>query len=103
MEGKWGLTNSSSRNALKTEYADLPQGDIDITKLAILDTIGCMIAGAMAPGCNSVKEQVISWGGKPESTIIIFGNKVPSPNAAFVNSTMLVLLILIARGCVAYT
>ena len=34
------------RNALETKYIDLPQDDIDITKLAILDTIGCMMAGA---------------------------------------------------------
>ena len=76
------------RNVLRTGYADLPQADVDITKLAILDTIGCMIAGAVAPGCTTVREQVVNWGGKPESTIVIFGNKVPSPNAAFVNGTM---------------
>jgi 2-methylcitrate dehydratase PrpD len=86
--GKMGIEERLVSNALKTEYTDLPQRDRDTVKLAILDVIGCMIAGAMAPGCNSVRELVVRWGGEPESTIIVFGDKVPSPNAAFVNSTM---------------
>jgi 2-methylcitrate dehydratase PrpD len=76
------------KNVLKTKYQDLPRESIDITKLAILDTFGCIIAGATAPGCNLVRELVLDWGGKKESTIMIYGDKVPCPNAAFVNSTM---------------
>jgi len=76
------------RNVLNTEFENLPKESIEITKLAILDTIGCIIAGAEAPGCGSLREQVLEWGGKEESTIWVSGNKVPCPNAAFVNSTM---------------
>jgi 2-methylcitrate dehydratase PrpD len=83
-----GIEEKLVKNALKIDYTDLPRGDSDMTKLGILDTIGCMIAGAMAPGCNSVREQVVSWGGKPESTIMVFGSRVPCPNAALVNGTM---------------
>lgn len=82
------LMQRLARNVLKTEYQDLPRESIDITKLAILDTFGCIIAGATAPGCNSVRELVLDWGGKKESTIMIYGDKVSCPNAAFVNSTM---------------
>ena len=76
------------KNVSETNYEDLPNESIEITKLAILDTIGCMIAGASAPGCNSVREQVLDWGGKKESTIMIYGDRVPCPNAALVNSTI---------------
>jgi 2-methylcitrate dehydratase PrpD len=76
------------RNVLNTEFEDLPEESIEITKLAILDTIGCIIAGAEAPGCGALREQVLEWGGKEESTILVSGNKVTCPNAAFVNSTM---------------
>ena len=38
------------RNVLNTEFEDLPEESIEIAKLAILDTIGCIIAGAEAPG-----------------------------------------------------
>jgi 2-methylcitrate dehydratase PrpD len=76
------------RNVLQTKYQDLPRESIDIAKLALLDTLGCIIAGATAPGCNSVRELLVDWGGKKESTIMVHGDKVPCPNAAFVNSTM---------------
>jgi len=76
------------KNVIETDYKDLPIDAINITKLAILDTIGCMLAGFSAPGCLSLREQVLEWGGKKESTIIVYGDKVPCPNAAFVNSTM---------------
>src|SRR3990172_3519433 len=76
------------KNLLETEYEDLPQEALDLTKLAILDTLGCAIAGASAPGCGGVREQVLEWGGKKEGTTLVFGDKVPCPNAAFVNSTM---------------
>jgi 2-methylcitrate dehydratase PrpD len=76
------------RNVLETDCEKLPSDAIEITKLSLLDTIGCIIAGASAPGCEALREQVLDWGGKKESTILVSGNKVPCPNAAFVNSTM---------------
>jgi 2-methylcitrate dehydratase PrpD len=76
------------RNLLKTRYADLPQEAVEISKLAILDTIGCAMAGATVSGCDLVREQVLEWGGKKESMTFVFGDKVPCANAAFVNSTM---------------
>jgi 2-methylcitrate dehydratase PrpD len=76
------------RNVLNTEYENLPNEAIEFTKLSILDTIGCMVAGAHASGCDALREQVTDWGGKEESSIMIFGEKVPCPNAALVNSTM---------------
>jgi len=76
------------KNVMETDYKDLPSDAISITKLAILDTIGCMVAGFAAPGCSPVREQVLEWGGKKESTVMVHGDKVPCPNAAFVNSTI---------------
>jgi 2-methylcitrate dehydratase PrpD len=77
-----------AKNVFETKYEHLPEDAIEITKLAILDTIGCMIAGARAPGCDSLRKRVQGWGGRTESTIMVYGDKVPCPNAAFVNSTM---------------
>jgi len=76
------------KNVIEIDYKDLTPDAINITKLAILDTIGCMMAGFAAPGCLSLREQVLEWGGKKESIIMIYGDKVPCPNAAFVNSAM---------------
>ena len=55
----------------------------------VLDTFGCAIAGRNAPGVVEAREQALDWGGKPESTILLTGARVPAPNAAFVNGTMI--------------
>ena len=75
-------------NVVKTVYDNLSPEAVNKAKLNMLDTIGCLIAGAAAPGCDAVRDQVLDWGGKEESTIMIHGDKVPCPNAALVNSTM---------------
>lgn len=75
-------------NAAKVKYDDLPKDVVEITKKFILDTLATTMAGSSAPGCSSVVEQVKDWGGKEESTILVYGDKVISPNAAFINSMM---------------
>ncbi len=54
-----------------------------------LDTLGCLIAGRTAPGIRPVVDQMLQWGGKPESEILAHGRRLPAPNAAFVNSAMI--------------
>jgi 2-methylcitrate dehydratase PrpD len=73
----------------ETQFHDLPGAVVDNTKRFILDSIGVALAGANAPGCREVVDLVREWGGKPESTIMSYGGKVPSPWAAMVNSTMM--------------
>ena len=50
--------------------------------------LGTTLAGSQADGIDKVRNLVLDWGGKLESTIIAHGAKVPSPNAAFLNGTM---------------
>ena len=54
----------------------------------MIDVMGCLIAGANAPGCRMIVDLVKKWGGKKESTILTHGGKVPAHNAAMVNSMM---------------
>lgn len=75
-------------NAAKTNFSDLPDSTIKIAKKFILDTIGVAIAGSKAPGCEEVVSYIKEMGGKQESTIIMFGGKVPNFHAAFANSMM---------------
>lgn len=69
-------------------YADLPPEVVEVTKKFILDTLGTSLAGSNAPGCAAVKQLVVKDGGREESTLLVFGNRVPAPNAAFVNSML---------------
>ena len=72
----------------KSRYEDLTPEVIDMVKWQTLDTLGVLIAGSSALGCKAVVDQVSDWGGKEEASILVFGGKVPVPNAGLVNCTM---------------
>jgi len=73
---------------VKTTYDTLPPRVIELTKLFILDTLGTMMAGSAAPGCAAVAELMKDWGGKPESTVGVFGGALPAPESVLVNIMM---------------
>ena len=77
-----------ARNAVVTTYDNLPAQAVLMVKVALIDTLGAMIAGTTAPGCEAVVDLAREWGGKGESTIIVHGERVPAPNAVMANSTM---------------
>jgi 2-methylcitrate dehydratase PrpD len=75
-----------AKNVIDTKYESLPKGAIEATKRNILDTLGVLIAGAS--DCDREVGLVREWGGKEESTILVYGGKVPGANAAWVNGIM---------------
>jgi 2-methylcitrate dehydratase PrpD len=76
------------KNLTTIQFADLPPDAVLSAKRCILDTLASLIAGTAAPGCPEVVEQALEWGGKPESTILNYGKKVPVFLAALANGTM---------------
>ena len=82
------LTYDLAGNVAKVKYDDLSKDAIEITKKFILDTLATTLAGSSAPGCEIVVNQVKDWGGKEESTILVYGGKAISENAALANSMM---------------
>ncbi len=76
-------------HAARVKYEDLPASVVERAKLFVLDSLGVALAGAHAPGCREVVRLVQEWGGSPESTVLAGGGRVPSPWAAFANSTMM--------------
>jgi 2-methylcitrate dehydratase PrpD len=82
------ISQQIASNIVKTNYDSLNEVTIERVKWRILDAIGCLIAGANAPGCHEMLAIVKQWGGNDESTILAHGGKVPSPNAAMINSLM---------------
>lgn len=55
----------------------------------ILDTIGVAMAGSTATGCAEVVNMIKDQGGRPDSSVLIYGGKVPAQEAAFANSMMI--------------
>lgn len=75
-----------AKNVIDAKYGSLPKEAIEATKRGILDTLGVLIAGAS--DCETEVSLVREWGGREESTILVYGGKVPATNAAWVNSIM---------------
>lgn len=71
-----------------TRYQDIPAQVIDLAKRAIFDTLAVTIAGSKWEASPQVVEQVLEWGGKPQSRILVYGHAVPAPLAAFANGVM---------------
>jgi len=76
------------RNLTGIQFEDLPAEAVFAAKKCILDTLASLIAGTGAPGCPEIVRQALEWGGKPESTILNYGRKVPVFLAALANGTM---------------
>src|SRR5262252_2707587 len=71
---------------VRTTYTDLPPSARAATKTFILDTLGVCVAGATAPGVHDLLAVLRRWGGNAESTLFVFGDRLPAPWAALANS-----------------
>ena len=70
------------------DFEDLSKESIISAKKILIDTIAVALAGSSAAGVRPVFKVVKEWGGKPESTVLVHGLKVPVYQSAFVNSMM---------------
>lgn len=75
-------------NALNTRLKDIPKDTLEAAKYRVIDTIGCLIGGAMDTGNPELLKFFNDQGGKPEATVLIHGGKLPVANAAFLNCVM---------------
>jgi len=82
------LINKLVKNVLKIRYEDLPVLAIEAAKRSVLDTLGCLILGSSTSEAKGIVRFVLDYGGKKESTIMIYGGKVPAFHAVMANCTM---------------
>lgn len=72
-----------------TTYGDLSEETVLASKMAILDTIGVMLAGSgVGEGVENVIDLVDSFGGNEDCTIIGFEKKSNAPFAAMANGAL---------------
>ena len=74
--------------ATKVSFDDLPHEVCHATKRLILDTVGCAIGGYSTDIGKIVIDLKRELGGKPESTILVTGDKTSCTSAAFVNAEL---------------
>ena len=77
-----------ARQFTDVRFEDLPREVIEVTKKEVLDLFAVALAGHDHPGVKQVVELVRDWGGKPESTLLYYREKVPAPMAAWANATV---------------
>ncbi|NDZ18755.1 MmgE/PrpD family protein [Variovorax sp. WS11] len=78
-----------SKTLANIRFDQLSPAAVRMTKNSILDTLGVTLAGStIGAGCKEVVELVTDCGGKPESSILGLGGRVPAPMAAFANGAM---------------
>ncbi|MBI2853956.1 MAG: MmgE/PrpD family protein [Chloroflexi bacterium] len=82
------IVSSLVSNIVAIDYDALPDDVVQMTKKQILDALGCIVAGSSGLRMNELVNLVEAWGGKGESTVVNYGRRVSSPNAALANATM---------------
>ncbi len=83
------LADVFARHTVDTTFDALPLAAVEAARSSTLDTLGCMVgATGFVPALRNIVELLREAGGKPESTIIGFGARVPAWEAAFANGAM---------------
>jgi len=84
-----GLTLKFAQLVHASKYDAIPDEVTKKAKFIIRDGLGNQIAAsAISEPARKVIEIVKEWGGKPESTVVGYGFKVPAPMAAMCNAMM---------------
>jgi len=83
-----GATGSIANFIVETGYDRIPKEAVSSAKGAILDGLGCILAGSQEPSGCIIKEYVKELGGSPEASVIGGGFKTSVPQAALANGTM---------------
>ena len=77
------------KNFKNVKYEDLSAGAVQAVKNEVLDSLATAIGGGSKAGIKELVDLIKEWGGAEQSTIIGYGIKCPTPNAAQVNGSMI--------------
>ena len=74
------------RNVLDTEYSAFGEEVLRDAKRQVIDLVATMVGGADGPGNRALFDLVREWGGAPQATILVHGDRLPLPHVAMMNS-----------------
>ncbi|RJP64148.1 MAG: MmgE/PrpD family protein [Ignavibacteriales bacterium] len=75
--------------AVNLKFQDLPKEVVFEVKRYLYDSIGCAFGAYKTKDVNIIRDIYKEVGGKPESTVIAFGDKIPAINSSLVNALMI--------------
>src|ERR671919_1068660 len=82
-----GITEKLATHVSAVRFADIPPEAIEKAKDCLLDQIGVELIGSTLEWNKIAYRYVANMGGRGESTVVNYGSKVPTLDAAFVNAT----------------
>ena len=82
------VTKRIAEYVVTTSLEDFPPDAIEAAKGAIMDCLGCTLAGSTEPLAEVLSEYVKSTGGTPTASVVGRGFKTSAPEAALVNGAM---------------
>ncbi|MCH8801930.1 MAG: MmgE/PrpD family protein [Chloroflexi bacterium] len=82
------VTKKIAEYVVKTSLEDFPPEAIVAAKAAIIDCLGCALAGSKEPLADILAGYLTGLGGKPAATVIGRGFKTSAPEAGLINGAM---------------
>lgn len=82
------LAYDIAEHLVRTPASALTSEAIESAKLDTLDTLGAALAGSSAAACPEIVDLVTAWGGAPQSSVLVYGGRLPAPAATLANATM---------------
>ncbi len=79
------LTKRIAEYVVNTSLEDFPPEAIVAAKAAIIDCLGCALAGSKEPLADILVNYLADLGGKPAATVIGRGFKTSAPEAGLIN------------------
>lgn len=80
------ISRALAEHVARTPYEALPTTALSAAKRFMLDTLAVAWAGSDAPGCDSARRMLVEQGGKAESHVWAYGDRLPVASSAFLNS-----------------
>ena len=89
MQDPQGLSARLAAFVVDTEFEDLPDRTVEMTKQCLLDAIGVSLAASgLGEGCQAFVDLALSQGGNPTCAVFGMPHRLPVEAAAFVNGAM---------------
>jgi len=83
------ISRKIARFAVQLKYEDLPAAVVNEVKRYLFDSLGCAFGAMKTKDVSAIYRIVKDMGGKPEATVIGFGDRLPAVNAALINSLLI--------------
>lgn len=83
------ISRKIAKFALSLKYENLPEEVVYQVKRYLFDSIGCAFGAMNTKDVNAIYKIYREMGGKPEATVIGFGDKFPAVNTTLINSLMI--------------